>query len=183
MKETDLINDIISGDERAFKVLVDHYASMVFRVIMSFGLSREDAEDISQEVFIEVYNNIKKFRKESGISTWMYRIAINKSINYNRKSKRLIWNRQDSDDISAIDKSIFEQSSEDNLISDEQRRVLYSTIDKLPKNQRIAFTLNKLDELSYREISEIMSISVSSVESLLHRAKMNLQKSLLGFFE
>ncbi|HNW89685.1 MAG TPA: sigma factor, partial [Bacteroidales bacterium] len=71
MAVPDLINSIITGDERAFKTIVDSNAAMIFRVIMNFGVSREDAEDLSQEVFIEVYRNIKKFRNESEISTWL----------------------------------------------------------------------------------------------------------------
>ena len=183
MEESILIKNIISGDERAFKTFVDSFAAMVFRVIMSFGISREDTEDISQEVFIDVYRNLKKFRKESEISTWIYRIAINRSINFIRKSKQSRWVKRREDEISVVDKNTYEESSEVKFVNNEQKKILYNSIKKLSKNQRIAFTLNKLDELSYKEISEIMNISVSSVESLMHRAKMNLQKSLLNFFK
>jgi len=183
MAVPDLINSIISGDERAFKTIVDSNAAMIFRVIMNFGVSREDAEDLSQEVFIEVYRNIKKFRNESEISTWLYRIAINKSINFVKKSKRFKWAKNSDDDISDTGKMIAVESSEANFVNNEQRILLYNSLGKLPKNQRIAFTLNKLDDLSYKEISGIMNISVSSVESLMHRAKINLQKSLSKNFE
>lgn len=183
MEETHLINSIIKGDESAFRTFVDQYTVMVFRVIVSFGICREDAEDLSQEVFIDVYSNIKKFRRESEISTWLYRIAINKSINYIKKYKHSAWTGKHCENIADVDKNIQVESSETRFVSEEQRVILYDSINRLKKNQRIAFTLNKLDELSYKEISGIMNISVSSVESLMHRAKMNLQKRLLNFFK
>jgi len=183
MEESSLINSIINGDERAFRTFVDKYTVLVFRVIVSFGIRREEAEDLSQEVFIDVYNNVKKFRRESEISTWLYRIAINKSINYIRKTKQSAWTKQSCEDISDVDKNVQVESCEAKFVSEEQRVILYNSINRLPKNQRIAFTLKKLDELSYKEIAEIMNISLSSVESLLHRAKRNLQKSLLNFFK
>ncbi|HQN15503.1 MAG TPA: sigma factor, partial [Bacteroidales bacterium] len=75
MAASDLINSLISGDERAFKMVVDTNASMIFRVIMNFGVSREDAEDLSQEVFMDAFRNIRTFRSDAEISTWLYRIA------------------------------------------------------------------------------------------------------------
>lgn len=183
MEETSLINNIIAGDEGAFRTFVDKYSVLVFRVIMSFGIRRDDAEDLSQEVFIDVHNHIKKFRKESEISTWLYRIAINKTINYVKKNKQSVWSGKNCDDFADVDNHIQVESCETRLVTEEQRAILYNSINRLSKNQKIAFTLNKLDELSYKEIAEIMNISVSSVESLLHRAKKNLQKSLLNFFK
>ncbi|HNW68966.1 MAG TPA: RNA polymerase sigma factor [Bacteroidales bacterium] len=183
MEETSLINSIITGDEGAFRTFVDKYSVLVFRVIVSFGIRREDAEDLSQEVFIDVYHNIKKFRKESEISTWLYRIAINKTINHIKKNKQPAWTGKSADDIADMDNYVQVESSETKFVSEEQRVILYNSINRLSKNQKIAFTLNKLDELSYKEIAVIMNISVSSVESLLHRAKKNLQKSLLNFFK
>lgn len=187
MEESSLINCIIKGDERAFKTFIDNYAALVYRAIASFGISKEDTEDLCQEVFIDVYRNIKKFRKESGISTWLYRIAINKSLNFMRKNKQSLWLKKnnstiDDNEIYSVNNK-YEESTESKYVNNEQKAILYKQIEKLSKNQRIAFTLNKIDNLSYKEISEIMDISVSSVESLIHRAKKNLQAKLLHFFK
>ncbi|HOY31851.1 MAG TPA: RNA polymerase sigma factor [Bacteroidales bacterium] len=183
MDDLVLINDSIAGDEKAFRAFAEKYAGLIFRVIRSFGISREDAEDLSQDVFIDIYKNIRKFRKEAEVSTWLYRIAINRSINYVNKSKRSKWMKRNQGDLKDYDNRVFDESSEMKFMDNEQKRILYYTIDKLPENQKIAFTLNKIDELSYKEIADIMNISVSSVESLIHRAKQNLQKRLLNFFE
>jgi len=183
MVENSLVEDIISGDEHAFRKLVEANVTMIMRVIMSFGITREDAEDLSQDVFIDVYNNIRKFRKESELSTWLYRIAINKSINFARKNKSNQWVNRSNDEIFVDDNDIIVGSTEDNLLIEERRKILYNSIRKLPKNQRIAFTLNKLDDFSYKDISRVMKVSLSSVESLLHRAKKNLQKDLMEYFK
>jgi len=183
MNENDLIEKIKSKDERAFKTFVEAYNGMVFRSVMSFGISKVDAEDLSQEVFIDAYRNIYKFRNESEISTWLYRIAINKSLNFIKKRKKIFWRSNDDTTLLAKDFNQTEDSSETKYVNEEQRKTLYRTIQKLSKNQRIAFTLNKIENLSYKEIAEIMDISVSSVESLIHRAKKNLQTRLLNYFK
>ncbi len=183
MNEKDLIEKIKNRDERAFKTFVDSYNNLVFRAVMSFGISKVDAEDLSQEVFIEVYRNANKFRNESEISTWLYRIAINKTLNFIKKRKKTLWRRNEDTVFLVNDICMAEESSETKYVNEEQRKKLYGSIQKLSKNQRIAFTLNKIENLSYKEISEIMDISVSSVESLIHRAKKNLQTLLLSYFK
>ncbi|MEI6123345.1 MAG: RNA polymerase sigma factor [Bacteroidota bacterium] len=183
-----VVERLMNVDHREFKYFVELYADMVFRVCNNFVNHRQNAEDLSQEVFIEVYNNIGQFKKESHIKTWIYRIAINKSLNFLRKKKQNQWlanfgflaSFNEGED--KFQHEYVETSTETNYIKEEQKAILYKTIEKLPKNQRIAFTLNKIDELSYKEISEIMNISVSSVESLIHRAKNSLQAKLLKLF-
>ncbi len=189
MEDIELVERIINGDHQAFKSFTDLYAEMVFRVCFSFVNHRQNAEDLSQDVFIEVYNTIARFKKESHIKTWLFRIAINKSLNYIRKKKQNQWLinigllSNSAEEKESVYKDIPEASAETNYINNEQKTILYETIARLPKNQRIAFTLNKIDELSYKEISEIMGISVSSVESLIHRAKNGLQTKLFKVFK
>ncbi len=188
MDDKNLIDNLISGDQKAFKSLVDLYADRVFRVCYSFVNHRQNAEDLSQEVFIEAFRSMVQFKRESQIGTWLYRIAINKSLNFIRKKKQTQWlvnfgllSNLDEDKTIASN-SIPELSAESQFINQEQKKLLYETIEKLPKNQRIAFTLHKLDDMSYKEISEIMDVSLPSVESLLHRAKKGLQEKLLKNF-
>lgn len=183
MAASELIDRLISGDEGAFKMVVDTNAPMIFRVIMNFGVRREDAEDLSQEVFLDAFRNIRKFRNDAEISTWLYRIAINKSLNFVKKHKDSKRANFQLEDLKTFDRRWPVESSEEQFVTGEQRTLLYNSIEKLSENQRIAFTLNKLDELSYKEISDIMMISVSSVESLIHRAKIKLQNILVDFFK
>jgi RNA polymerase sigma-70 factor, ECF subfamily len=189
MTDEDLIQRLIARDNSAFRELVEKYQSMVFKTC--FGLLRqsEDAEDIAQDVFIEVFQSIEQFRQQSKLSTWLYRISINKSLNHLRKNK--VKNLMNS-----IEHFLFREKSskldiEDTNANDspysidyrERSGILQKAIDSLPDNQRIAFSLCKYDELSYQEIMEIMNLSLPSVESLIHRAKLNLQKKLINYYK
>jgi RNA polymerase sigma factor (sigma-70 family) len=183
-----LIEGILLKDEEAFRLLVEQHKEYVYRVCYSFLKQSQDAEDIAQEVFIEIYKSAAYFRAESKISTWIYRIAVNKSINYlnsknyrfNIKHVKSLFNKDDKP--RKIESDVNDQADY-SVDSAEKGNILYNAIERLPNNQRIAFTLNKIDGLPYQEIAEIMSLSLSSVESLLHRAKINLQMKLNHYFK
>jgi RNA polymerase sigma-70 factor, ECF subfamily len=187
MTEYELIQNVKNGDKKAFRVLVEQYQQKVFTTCMGFLLNKEDAEDIAQEVFVEVYRSVDKFRQESRLSTWLYRISVNKSLNHIKKDRknRLMLSLENifisgsEDERSRISKL---ETDEDNIEKRENALVLHNAIESLGTNQKIAFTLHKYDDLSYKEISEIMDLSLSSVESLIHRAKLNLHKKLIKHF-
>jgi RNA polymerase sigma-70 factor (ECF subfamily) len=189
MSEAEIIQKLIQGDETAFKQLVDKYTQLVVNTCYGLLHNSEDAEDIAQEVFIEVYRSVHKFRADSKISTWLYRIAVNRSLNFIRDNKKNKWFQSFQDSVkeknSNIPKLIAHDSENPdfNLEKIQRANMLYEAINKLPENQKIAFTLNKYEDLSYKEISEVMEISVSSVESLIHRAKKNLQKKLFTCYK
>lgn len=183
MDERLLIEQLKKGDERAFKIVVDSWKDMVFNTILGIVQSMEDAEDLTQDVFIQVYNSINTFKGESKLSTWLYRIAITKSLDFERKKKRK--------KRFGFMKSLFGDNNEEELVipdfhhpgitldKKEEAGLLFEAIKELPENQKIAFVLNKVEGLSYQETSEIMQTTVPSVESLLHRAKTNLRKILV----
>lgn len=184
MKEEDIIKGIILGDENAFRELVDNYKKMVVNTCMGLLHNMEDAEDVAQEVFIEIYRSIRKFKEDSKLSTWIYRIAVNKALNHIRDNKKHSWllsisNRKSIENQRLFRISVGEEDIPDFGIQKAQRaKILHKVIDSLPMNQKVAFTLSKYEDLSNKEIAEIMSRTVVSVESLIHRAKMNLQKKL-----
>ncbi len=190
MTDSQLIEELLNDDPKAFRRLADKYYPVVLQTAMGFLHNAADAEDICQDVFIEVYQSIKKFRKESKLSTWIYRITVNKSLNFIRKNKRnslienmesYVFGRKEK-----YNKDLpggFVSGQETELEKNERTQVLHKAINSLSGNQKIAFTLSKYDDLANKEIAEIMNVSVSSVESLIHRAKLNLQKQLLSYFE
>ena len=148
----------------------------------------EDAEDITQEVFIQVYHSVQQFKGDSKISTWLYRITVSKSLDFLRSKKRK--------KRFAFVQSLFGTESTEPLVEQatfvhpgvqlenkERAGILFKAIDKLPENHKVAFTLNKVEGLSYQEVAEVMQLSVSSVESLLFRAKNNLQDSLKNYYK
>ncbi|MBC8146404.1 MAG: RNA polymerase sigma factor [Bacteroidetes bacterium] len=188
MDENIIIKKIIEGNQQAFREFVESYQNKVISTCNSFVHNIEDAEDIAQDVFVEVYQSIKKFRSDSKISTWLYRISVNKSLNHLRKNKKntLIKSLDsffgnDKNESLEVEDSTSTQADQ-NIENRERIEILHKAIASLAKNQRIAFNLNKYDDLTYKEIAEVMNISLSSVESLMHRAKMNLQKKLINYY-
>ena len=177
----------MDGDDRAFKELVEKFQQPVINTCLGVVHNRHDAEDVAQDVFVEVFRSVKSYRSDSKLSTWIYRIALNKSINFIRRQKRQKW-------LSPLEEVFTGKLAADvpdspaSLPSSEmetrqRQKNLHTAMDALPENQRVAFILNKYDGLSYQEISEVMNLSLSSVESLIHRAKMNLQKKLWSCYK
>jgi RNA polymerase sigma-70 factor, ECF subfamily len=188
MDDNKLVEKIIRDQSQdAFKELVVKYQNMVINTCYGFVHNYDDAQDIAQEVFVEVHRSINKFRQESKLSTWLYRISANKSINYLRDHKKNKWLfnldllfEKDDENPERIG---LEESPQEILEKDEKSDILYKAIDSLPENQKMAFTLYKYDDLSYKEIGEVMDLSLSSVESLMFRAKKNLQKKLISIYK
>lgn len=184
MSDAEIIEQLKQGSESAFKKLVENHQNLVVNTCYGLVQNREDAEDIAQEVFIEVYRNIQKFRADSKVSTWLYRIAVNRSLNHIRDNKKNKWFWSFEDEVAAKSRELqqLESSKTDEpeweLENKQRAIILHEAINSLPKNQKVAFTLSKYEELSYQEIAEVMELSVSSVESLLFRAKKGLQKKL-----
>lgn len=185
MTDRELIEDIKKGDQEAFRSFVDQYQVMVKNTCMGFLHNREDSEDVAQDTFIEAYQSIQRFRGDAKISTWLYRIAVNKSLNYLRDNKKHILNKNVEESISVGENGVDENisSNPEKMMEETDRKItLRRTINSLSRNQRIAFVLNKYDNLSYKEIAEIMNTSLSSVESLIFRAKQAIQKTLLNYY-
>ncbi len=189
MTDEQLIQGIVSGEQKYFKEIIDKYQSLVLNTCNSFLHSKEDAEDITQEVFIEVYLSIHKFKGKAKLSTWLYRISVNKSLNYIRSNKKRgivksIENFPPGDHNTELHLSDDSSQYYDIAhIQDKKTELLHESINALSKNQRIAFTLSKFENLSYDQISEVMNLSLPSVEGLIHRAKINLQKKILNFYK
>lgn len=184
MEEILLISQLKNGDRTAFRELVELFKDKVYNTSLGILQNTSDAEDITQEVFIEVFLSIADFKGNSALNTWIYRIAINKSLELVRRKKTKkrfsFLTSFFSDADPAIEQQDFEHPGV--LIENKERSgVLFKAIDKLPENQKTAFILSKVECIPNKEIADIMKVSVSSVESLLHRAKSNL-KILLGNF-
>jgi RNA polymerase sigma factor (sigma-70 family) len=186
LEEGKLIHQLQSGSESAFKSLVELYQDRVYNTVVAITHNTLEAEDLCQEVFIEVYQSVNKFRGDAKVSTWIYRIASNKSLEFLRKNKaqkrfafvKSIFGKEDELEHTSVD---FIHPGVQ-LENKERADVLFEAIGKLADNQRIAYTLHNMEGLSYQEIGEVMDLSKSSVESLLFRAKQNLRKLLEKFY-
>lgn len=164
-----------------FQNIYDQYKILVFNVALNYLQNIEDAEEITQDVFIQVYNSISTFNEKSSLKTWIYRITVNKSLDYikhkNSKKYFFVFGKKSQNENELLNISNFEHPGI-NLENKENAAILFQTINELTENQKSAFILSKLDDLSNPEISEIMQLSISSVESLVFRAKLALKEKL-----
>ncbi|MEY2587046.1 MAG: hypothetical protein RLY11_895 [Bacteroidota bacterium] len=185
MTEQELIIRLKEGDNQAFKELVESKQSLVYNTVLGLLQNVEDAEDVTQDVFIKVFESIHQFKGESALSTWIYRVSVTTALEFIRRKKRkkrfgFLSPILGEDNEPTLDLPDFHHPGV-RLDNREKATILFKAIEKLPENQKVAFILNKVEGLSYHEVAEIMKTSLSAVESLLHRAKTNLKEILKNF--
>jgi len=187
MTDQELITGILNNDKTVIQFLVSKYHKQVIKTAFHLLQNMDDAEDLAQDVCVEIIESAGSFKGASSLSTWIYRLTVNKSLNFIRKNKRKQLVQQfesffrkgdNPSETRVTEPSEYDKTFENN----ERRQILEKAVNSLPENQKTAFILSKYEELSYREITEIMNLSLPSVESLLQRAKQNLQKKLIVQF-
>jgi RNA polymerase sigma-70 factor (ECF subfamily) len=187
MDEKELIKKIIKGEKEYFSEIVNKYKSVVYNHSRNFLRNAQEAEDTTQEIFINIFNNLKKFRGDSKLSTWIYRITVNTCKNKLKQIKRLNANiadkiiNEDDDESKKMIEDIRENENKDpdNIFTQENLRiVIYKKMKELTEEQRTVIILRDINGLSYEEIAKVMKISVSAVKSKLFRARENLREKL-----
>lgn len=164
--------------EKAFNALVQAYKERLYWHIRRFTCSHEDADDLLQETFVKIWGSLDSFRGASSLFTWVYRIATNETLNFLRKQKvkgffamepveSILWKKIDDDPY---------------FNGNELQRQLYKAIQKLPEKQRIVFSLRYFDELSYKEISEILGNSPGALKASYHHAYIKIKAELQKYF-
>jgi RNA polymerase sigma-70 factor, ECF subfamily len=184
----ELLSQLLNGQPEAFRYLINAEKDKILNICFRFVNDREDAEDLAQETFIEVYRSISEFREASSLSTWIYRIAISKSLNFIRNKNRLkrggMVTTLSHLGEEGIQVAAPKLASPDEILEQKERQfILQQALDSLPANQHAAFILSKYDEMNYQEIAAILKTSVPAIESLIHRAKTNLQKKLYSYYK
>ena len=188
LSEQNFITQLREGNQAAYSQLLDKYQQKVFGTCISFIPNKEDAEDVAQEIFLEVFKSVSKFKGDSKLSTWIYKIATNKCLEFIRKKntkKRFAFMQTIFGNEIPIDKtSYFTEVNHPGILLEnkEKSATIFKAINTLPEAQRVVFTLAKIDDKSYQEIVEITGKSLSSVESLMFRAKKGLQTKLENFY-
>ncbi|MGH1362537.1 MAG: RNA polymerase sigma factor [Calditrichia bacterium] len=187
--EKQLVQSILDGNRHAFRELISSYERLVAHMVYRMVTNQNDREDICQDVFVKVYQNLSKFQFKSKLSTWIARIAYNTTLNYLEKKRVALY-----DDLGARDKTISsggqfesydqhyasaELSPEETLLETEVSLQLHAQIERLPILFRTVLTLFHLDQLGYRDISEIMNLPEGTVKSYLFRARKRLKELLL----
>jgi len=181
LSERELIQELKTGSEPAFAALVETCHKRVYNIVLNILQDKTDAEDAAQETFIEVHASIRSFKQNASLYTWIYRIAIHKAIDKLRKRKRrrrlqqlLPWWMPDERKSVATD--FYHPGVA--LDNKEKAAALFKAVSALPEKQRLAFTLCSIQKLSQAEAAAMMGQTTKSIESLIGRAKENLQKLL-----
>lgn len=187
MNEQSLIQGLQKGDEKMFSLMVETYQHMVFNTVLGLVMNFEEAEDLSQDVFVLVFQQIQSFRSASKFSTWLYTIAVRTALNHLRKQKakkravyiKRFFGMEVEQEISQTD---FHHPG---VILDnkEYAAVLFKALQQLPENQRVAFLLVKTEDMRYDEVAEILGVSIKGVEGLMHRAKEKLRNVLNDYYK
>ena len=175
-----LVAQLQGGSEAAFRTLVERYQGRIYRTVFSLLRNAEEAEDVAQEVFVEVYQTIGRFRGEASLSTWLYRLATSralKNLRQARTKKRFAYLTS----LLGFDNSVLHEPPDHAhpqalLEGQQQLQLLLAHIAQLPEQQQIAFTLRHEQELSYEQIAAVLDTTVAAVESLLFRARQTLRK-------
>ena len=174
MNDSELISQILIGNMNAFTLLVNRYQKLVVHITGRLIQRRDELEDVCQDVFLNVYQNLGKYRNECKLSTWIATIAYNASINYLRKFKK-------NDEVVSDEKAILEKLTDfksDDYEKNDLYRYIREQIELLPVQYRTVLTLYHLEEFSYQEIEQITGMPEGTVKNYLFRAKAILKEKL-----
>lgn len=174
MNDAELVAQILNGNMKSFTFLVSRYQKLVVHITGRLIQRREELEDVNQEVFLKVYQNLGKYRNECKLSTWIATIAYNTSVNYLRKFKK-------SEEANLDDKAILDKLTDfkqDDYETTDLHRYIREQIELLPVQYRTVLTLYHLEEFSYQEIEQITGMPEGTVKNYLFRAKALLKEKL-----
>jgi RNA polymerase sigma-70 factor (ECF subfamily) len=154
------------------------FKDKVYNTALSYSQNKQDAEELTQDVFTKIYKNAASFKANSAVSTWIYRITVNTSLNHINKKRLKVVGDPNETLVNPIDFNhpgiLLEQK--------ENARQLFKVIDTLPENQKTAFILSFIEQLPRQEVADVMDTSLKAVESLIQRAKQNLRKKLDKYY-
>jgi len=174
-----LVKRAQEGDTAAFDELVRRYTSIVYRVLYKILRHEEDTQDALQDTFVSAYRALPRFRQDARFSTWIYRIATNAALMKARARKNNLVSldhpTEDPDAQSAWELPDWSATPDEEIMTGETRRIMEDAIQALPPEQRAAFVLHDIQDLSSAETAQAMGITVSAVNSRLHRARVFLR--------
>ncbi len=188
MDDKQLIKQILNQNDHAFGLLVDRYKQLVYTAISRLVRDKNDAEDIFQDVFLEVFRSIHYLRNENDLAGWLFKISSNKSISFLRKknpakaSYLTVTEPECCMGLLVEGRLIDTDTPVFRMEEQEANFILYKAIDDLPEMQKKVLLMHKFENYSQKEICEMTGLSVASVESLIYRAKKSLRKSLYVYF-
>lgn len=178
-----MVAAVLGGDPEAYRVLVERYERRIYHVVYGMVRSPEDAHDLAQDAFIKAFQNLHRFRLESKFYTWLCRIAMNVSIDHLRKQKHRRHSefddaRNGSEGAQVVRLHSAKDDPAANVAKSQMYRTIMDAVDTLPDDQKQVLILRELEEMPYKEISEILNIPEGTVMSRLYYARRRLQELL-----
>lgn len=166
-----------------FQQLYTEYSNLSYNLALHYLQNKEDAEEVVQDVFVSIHHNLSKFENQSTYSTWIYRITTNKCLDFikaQKRKKRFAYIQSIYKEESMEIKYETAEFNHPGIVLEQKESIkrIFNAINTLKTNQKTAIILHKIEHLSQQEIAEIMEISPKAVESLIQRAKQNLNKIL-----
>lgn len=192
--ENKLVENILKGNSDEFRTLVNKYKRLVYHIVFRLVKSNEDQEELGQEIFLKVFQNLSTFQHKSKLSTWIARIAYNTSLNYLRKKKIPLYD----DELSSEKRKMNASSSfnigihavtsdtelpDETLQKDQISNFLQEEINKLPIQYRQIISFYHLENLSQQEIAEVMNLPIGTVKSYIYRARKLMKDRLLAKYK
>jgi RNA polymerase sigma-70 factor (ECF subfamily) len=174
----------LPSNTRSYEILVQRHMNRVYSLVFRVVSNKEEAEDITQEVFVKVYNNLRKFEQQASFSSWLYRIATNSALDSLDKIKRRPMTVASSNNSAGNEEENYPLSSqpsplagpEESVIQSELRDCIRQVLKKLDRDQAHVLLLRDFDDLSYDEIAKVLQASLSTVKMRIHRARLAFQE-------
>jgi RNA polymerase sigma factor (sigma-70 family) len=178
-EDKEIIDSFLNGNKNAFNIIVLKYQKKIYWLIRKFVLDHDDADDITQEVFLKLYKSLGDFRGESALYTYIYKIAVNYSLNHLKKNKVQSTLKKD------IDSEVFKiKSNEPNSDENYDRKInaglIKEAIQRLPEQQRAVFNLRFYEELPYEDIAAVLGTSVGGLKANYFHAFKKIQSFIIG---
>lgn len=173
-QEQQIIDDVLNGDKERYALIVKEYQNTVANLCYKLAGNKLDIEEAVQQVFVELYLALPRFRHDARLATFIYRITVNVTAKMLKHDQR----HMSYDPTTDTDNVDYQHSREEQIMKEEQHRRLHEAIGMLKPEQRTALVLFSFKNLSYNEIADVMQVSLPKVESLIFRAKKNLKKML-----
>ncbi|URN96243.1 MAG: RNA polymerase sigma factor SigW [Candidatus Pristimantibacillus lignocellulolyticus] len=180
--ESQLVKLALKGDQAAFAELVELYQEKLYHMAYRMLNNRQEAEDVVQDTFLRVYNNLERYDVTMKFSTWIYRIATNLSIDRLRKRKPVYSLDAESSDYEGLDGYSMipsdNRTPESELLISETQQIIHQAIDTLPPKYKSVMILRYIHELSLQEVGDILDMPVTTIKTRVHRGREFLRKKL-----
>ena len=178
--DQDLIDDCLQGRTEAFGELVVRYQNRLYTTLVSLLNSAEDARDVAQEAFVNAFQKLHTFRGQSAFYSWLFRIALNSAVSYQRKQSRVLVSIDAARETTGLEPVSRHPESDPGFAMDvsERQGLVRAALAELPEEYRTVLVLKEVDDLKYEEIAEIVDCPIGTVRSRIHRARVELRAKL-----